>query len=338
MEFFKQLNPKQQKWLKISGLVVIGIVVLSVLSNMGAPYGPTVYRGGVGMSEPRASYDYAVGENASFAGKGVALSTRNVMPVPPSYGGTTGSDAESFEVSDYYASIETGNLARTCDAITALKSKDYVIFENSSAYDRGCNHVFKVKKANVPEVLTVIKGLDPKELTENTHTIKNQVDDFTSETEILQKKLKAIDDTLAGAMRAYDEITAIATRANDAGSLAKIIDSKVQIIERLTQERINISMQLDRYARAKAQELDKLEYTYFSVNVWENRYVDGDNIKDSWKEAVRQFFFDLNRIIQDLTLGIIGFILVIAQILIYAFIVVFVAKYAWRGIKNVWKR
>ena len=343
MEFFKRLDPKQQKWLKIAGLLVVGVAVLSVLSNMGGmnSYRPTIYKGGVMMGvAPQASYDYAYTEEASYAGKGISLSTRNIAssPMPPYYGGTTGDDAESYEVSDYHASIETSNLEKTCGSITALKAKDYVIFENSSAYDRGCNHVFKVKKVNVPEVLQAIKALDPKELTENTRTIKSQVDDYTSETEILQKKLKAIDDTLTSAMRAYDEITAIATRANDAGSLAKIIDSKVQIIERLTQERIQVSMQLERISRAKAQELDKLEYTYFSVNVWENRYVDGDTIKDSWKEALRQFFFDLNRMIQGLTLGIIGFILVIAQILIYAFIVVFVAKYAWRGIKDVWNK
>jgi len=213
-----------------------------------------------------------------------------------------------------------------------------VIFENSSSYDKGCNQTFKVKKANVEEILAVLKSLDPKDLSENTRTIKSQVDDYTNEIEILEKKLDTIDDTLRSAVLAYDSITAVATKNQDAASLATIINSKLQIIERLTQEKINVSMQLDRYARAKAQEVDKLEYTYFYVNVYENKYVDGQGISDSWKNALRQFVYDVNTIVQDLTIGIIGFVLIIAQLLLYLFIVVFVLKYAWKGVKAIWDK
>jgi hypothetical protein len=346
MDFFKNLDKKHVKALKVTGLVVLAIVALAAVTGS-VSHGPRIkiYRGDMGMTSsvaPTMGFGVAQEEGysmKSFDGGGnVMFSTRNAMIYPSYPGSPAGDMAEAFEVTDYNATIESANSEETCASVLALKSKSYVIFENSSSYDRGCNHTFKVKKANVDEVLASLKALDPKDLSENTRTIKGQVDDYTSEIEILESKLKTIDATLKSAVAAYDDITAVATRNQDAASLATIISSKLSIIERLTQEKINVSMQLDRYARAKAQEIDKLEYTYFTVSVYENKYVDGRGLGESWKQAVRQFVYDVNRIVQDLTIGVIGFLLVIAQILLYVFIVVFVAKYAWRGVKGIWNK
>jgi hypothetical protein len=347
MEFFKNLDKKHIKALKIAGLVVLGIIALAVISGAFEAPRIRIYRGGVGMGLPSVApaMDYGYGggvkEEGFFTqkvGGDVMFSTRNAMPYPQYGGSPSGDMAEAFEVTDYNATIESSDSEETCAKVLALKSKSYVIFENSNSYDRGCNHTFKVKKANVDEILAAIKALDPKDISENTRTIKAQVDDYTNEIEILKKKLDTIDATLRSAISAYDGITAVATRNQDAASLATIISSKLSIIERLTQEKIDVSMQLDRYARAKAQEVDKLEYTYFNVAVYENKYVDGRGIGESWKAAVRQFVYDVNRIIQDLTIGIIGFVLVLAQILLYVFIVVFVAKFAWKGVKGIWNK
>ena len=184
----------------------------------------------------------------------------------------------------------------------------------------------------------MIEDLDPEELTENKYTIKNQVEDFTSETDILKKKAEVIDATLKNAVAAYDEITAIASRTQDATALAKVIDSKIQTIERLTQERLAINEQLDRLSRGKAQQLDRLEYTYFTVNIYENKYFDGQALKNSWKEAVREFFYDLNEIAQNLTIGLITFLITGVQFVLLLFILVITAKYVWRGVKKIWNK
>ena len=191
---------------------------------------------------------------------------------------------------------------------------------------------------NVPEVLAFIKDFDPKDISETTYTIKRQIDDYTSEEEILKSKLASIDDTLRGALRAYDEVTALATRTNDAGSLAKIIDSKIGVIERLSQERINAATQLDRLARAKADQLDRLLYTYFHVNIYENKFVDGEAIADSWKAAIRDFVRTLNQTMQDVTVNLLGALFIFAQYVLYFFILLFAAKYGWRAAKDIWKK
>jgi len=265
-----------------------------------------------------------------------SLSVRNI--VPPQPGSPAGDTAEAYEVTDYYGSIQTRKLDETCAKISDLKAFDYVIFENSNEYDRGCSYSFKVKNSHVDEILGIVNSLNPENLTQNTYTIKRQIDDYTSEVEVLQKKRASIDETLANAVSAYDEISALATRAQDVESLAKIIDSKINLIERLTQERININEQLDRLERSKADQLDRLAYTFFNVSIYESKYVDGKEIKDSWKGAVQQFVRDLNSILQDVTINLVTIALRVAQFVIYFFILLLAAKYGWRAAKYLWKR
>ena len=48
-----------------------------------------------------------------------ALSPRNISPIPP-MDGTTGSDAEEFEVTSYSATVETRQLEQDCAVISGL--------------------------------------------------------------------------------------------------------------------------------------------------------------------------------------------------------------------------
>lgn len=335
-------NFKVTDALKVGGTVLIAFVVLAVgIRLISAPFSSLVEDiryGGAQTSSVAPMYDMAAKEMA-MPDSNVSLSARNAAGImPPETLGTTGSDAENYEVVNYNGSIETANISKTCQAVADLKAKDYVVFENSNESDTYCTYTFKVAKDHVAEVKSLIESLDPKELSENKYTIKNQIEDFTSETDILKKKAEVIDQTLKNAMAGYDEITVIASRAQDAGALAKVIDSKIQTIGRLTQERLLINEQLDRLTRSKAQQLDRLEYTYFTVHVYENKYFDSETLKDSWKQAVREFFRDLNNIAQDLTIGLVTLAVMALQFILYLFIAVIVAKYVWRGTKYIWNK
>jgi hypothetical protein len=337
MEYLKNLDLKPVKVLKVIALVFGGIILLTICLSLAMVSFKSVVNknsgNGYGFSE---SYNGSAAYN--YAGKGLAdLSVRNIASMAPQ-SVTKGANAEAFEVTDYNGSIETRNLDETCGEVAQLKKYDYVIFESANQYEHSCNYSFKVAKAHVEEILGAIKKLDPRELSENTRTIKNQVDDFTGEIEILQKKANSIKDTLENAVRAYDNITAVATRAQDAASLAKIIDSKIQVIERLTQESIDVSAQLDRLTRSKAGQLDRIDYTYFNINVYENKYVDVQGIKDSWKAAVKDFVGSINRTAQGITVGLVMMIVTIIQFALYILIVVFVVKYGWKLIKYVWTK
>lgn len=349
MQFLKDFDPKPANILKLAGLaVVVIIVVVFGVRLIGSSFNslsPGMSgKSSIGQATPMASYDMAYSgteEMAYVKSGGAALSVRNVTAptaAPLADQATTGSDAESFEVTEYTAGIETRQLADTCAKITGLKAREDVIFENAGEYEHGCNYTFKVKRASVEEILALIESLDPKELDVNTYTIKNIVDDYTSELEILEKKKVTIEMTLADAIQAYDDITRLATKVSDVESLARIIDSKIGIIERLTQERLNINAQLDRLARSKAEQLDRLDYIYFYVNVYENKFIDGQDLKDSWKAALKSFVQDINGAIQDITVNLVAVLFAALQYIIYFFILLIIVKYGWRLAQRIWKK
>lgn len=372
MEFLKKLNLEPGKLGKLFGLAVAtvigavfivslfhsifggfrmggGIGMMNTMPRMeGALWqGKSISRPSYGVSEEAVMYEGEYAGDAMYAkggGMGVSmsmpvLSTRNMIGImPPMPGGTVGNNAEEFEVADYNATFEANDLMTTCADIAGLKSKKEVIFENSYESDQSCYYSFKVEKDTVEYVLSTLKDLDPKDLSENIATIKRQLDDFTNETEILTKKLASVEATLTSALASYDEITRLATQTKDAESLAQIINSKIQVIERLSQERMNINQQLDYIARAKAEQLDKVDYTYFSVNVYQSRYFDWEGISDSWKGALQQFVWAINTAIQNATIGVLGFLFITIPYLIYLVFLVLAAKYGWRLAKYIWNK
>lgn len=339
MEFLKKYDLSVPQLLKVLALAVAALIVVAFISSVfkGSPLGQGISDGSI-TSLPSIGVPQYYGE--SDVAYDEKLSTRNVagsMPIVPEGDNyISGASAEEYEVKDYRATIETRDMERDCGIIRDLKSREDVIFENTSEYDRGCSYTFKVKKDSVSGVLLTIEELEPKELIENAYTIKEQVDDFTSEIEILEKKLVTIDATLESATAQYDSITSLATRVEDVESLAKIINSKLTIIERLTEERLRTSSELERILRAKAEQLDRLEYTYFYVNIYEEKYLDGKALRDSWQRALKQFVYDINTIAQDLSIGLVALIFFVLQYAIYFFILLFVVRTGWGLTKRIW--
>jgi hypothetical protein len=340
-DFLKQFNITTTQLVKFSLFTLIAVAVLvfmNVVTNQGGSgmntlgiddYAETSVSPSMGMPAYRESDSY-----------NQKLSVRNVTTesMPPIYNGyTSGADAEAFEVKNYSAQIETRNLERDCEAIRALKARTDVIFENANEYDRGCAFTFKVEKGSVEAILAIIKDLDPKELGENTYTIKREVEDYTSAIQVYENKLASLDTTLTNALASYENITELATRTGDVESLAKIIDSKIALIERLTGARIETQNQLDAIARAKADALDRLAYTYFTVNVYESKYADGEALKESWKFAVQQFVREVNAFAQEMSIGLIMLLLFIAKVALYGTLLLLGVKFGWKFVRKTWQ-
>ncbi len=359
MEFLKNLDLNPMKIAKVLGLGFLGVIaavfIFSLVSSTlkpilgGGGYQVTMPGIGGGMGgvaypdraapEPAIWYgetDMDMGMGMSYGKGAPSLSVRNIYPVPPS-SGSVGSDAEEYEARDYNISIETQERDEACAAVAGLKSLDYVVFENANESDTACNYTFKVEHARVDEILGVLKGLDPKDLSENIRTIKNEIEDFTSQTDILKKKLASIDATLSGALDAYDDLVALAPKTQDVATLVRIVDSKLQTIERLTNERLAANSQLEALARAKAAQVDHLDYSRFYVSIYENRFVDPEALRDSWKAAIKEFVWNVNRAIQDASVNLIALVLSLVPYVLYLLILLFAAKYGWRLAKKLWK-
>ena len=342
MKFLKDFDFSFPSILKLVGIGILGIMfILIVISLVGfafrtaffgssSNYAEPQYYGGVpsSMKMMDAGYDDFAMESQ--------LSMRNIMPIQPGY--ATGADAEDFEVTEYTGTIRTRKLDEVCVVLEDLKRYKHVIFEDSQRYDKGCSYVFKVVNERVDDVLPIIKELKPKTFQANTKTIKRNIDDYTNEVDILKKKLASVEETLSGAQRAYDEITVLATKTQDVESLAKIIDSKINLIERLTSSRITIKEQIDRLDRARAEQVDKLDYTFFRISVYEYLILDWKSLKDSWTNEFRSFVNEFNNVLQGITVNLAEFMMRLVQVVVYLFIALFVIKYGWRLVKYTWKK
>jgi hypothetical protein len=348
MQFLKNLNLKPINILKIAGLALVIIIIVTLAFRLIGHSFNFLFKNFDNQSissESNIKFDGGYAEkNMDYGGSNSpSLSLRNVVSsemVAPEINdiAVIDNNAEDFEVTEYNASIETRHLDNTCQEIAGLKPRDDVIFESSNEYKKNCNYRFKVENNSTEEILAIVENLNPKELNENTYTIKRLVDDYTSELEILENKMASIEETLNNAVSAYDNITGLATRTQDVESLANIIDSKIRIIERLTQEKININAQLERINRSKEEQLDKLKYTYFNIYVTENKFIDGQNLKNSWETTIKLFVRDINKVIQDVTVNLVSLLFLVLQYIIYLFILLLITKYCWKFAKNIWKR
>lgn len=348
------IRAKIKPALKIAGFAVLTLIVVcvafvfigSLIGSMrgthgiesGGDYG---YSGIQSSQVSNLDSKFAPATAPEFNAATPGLSLRNAeISTENEDGGdlaSAGSAAEQFEMDEYRALIETGQPGKTCAAVSGLKPREDVIFESASEYDKGCSYSFKAKRGSADEILAVIKGLNPKELVNNTYTVEQQVQDYTSEIDILQKKLASIDDTLSKAVDAYDEVMKLATNVKDAESLASVINSKISAIEQMTRQRINISSRLDNIQRSKAQQLDRLDYTYFYVSVTDSSLIDVKGIRDSWNAAVKNSILQVNETIQNISVNLVALLFAILQYALYALVILLVAKYGWKLGKRIWR-
>lgn len=335
MKSLKKFDWSFKSILKIFGLLVVIILAIIVLIT-GIQYSYRLASRGLSISSNQMAMSPAYDAEEGYFTSDVAGVMKSEFMPEPGPGYSTGNDAEAFEVKRYDATIKSKKLEETCSIIARLKEKAYVIFESSNENDESCSYQFKVEKANAESILAVIQDLKPYQLNTNITSIKASVENVQTEIDILNKKLESVEKTLEEAQTAYDEISQLATSKEDAETLAKIIDSKLNLIEKLTNERMNIKSQIDYYNKNKADQLDQLDYTFFSVYIEKDLIFDWKAIKDNWKYETRQWVGDLSGAIQAISLNLVLYLAYVLLGMIYLFVSVFFLKWAWHGIKKIW--
>ncbi|MEA3304803.1 MAG: hypothetical protein U9Q15_03640, partial [Patescibacteria group bacterium] len=178
-------------------------------------------------------------------------------------------------------------------------------------------------------MLDLLEDLNPRDFSENIQTIQKSVSNTQSEIEILNEKLKSIETNLEDAISSYDELSDLAKAKEDIESLTKLIDLKMNTINRLTEEKLNLNERIARYQKQQDEQLDRLKYVEFSISIREVVLINWEQMRDSWKYTVQSFFRDINDIIQDLSLNLVIWLMRALQVFLYiGFALVFV-KLLW---------
>jgi hypothetical protein len=222
--------------------------------------------------------------------------------------------------------------------VETWKPLAYVVFEQATRGERACSYRFKVQRAQSDAMLAAVQALNPTDLSASTESAKRQKVQFDGELSILLRKQAILESTLESSVAAYDELVTLAKSAEDVETLSRVIDSKLAQIERLTRERITLAGHLQQLARQMAELEDRIEFVYFNLTIEKYEIVDGDAIVDSWVAAMRTFAFNLNQVLQSLTLGLLANLLLFAQIILYVLMLLVAVKYGWSGVVRFWKR
>jgi len=316
---------------KILGLTFLGVVVLAIVISLVSFSFKTIFSLNQG---PQYAKSMGYGGRADMA---MESSMARGGIVPPNGGFSGGVDAEDYEVKNYSGTVRTADLDTTCSVFENLKARKDVIFERANRGKNNCDFGFKVFKGEEDEIVELIQGMDPEHFNANIQSIKRSIEGYESELDILKKKLASIEDTLESAQSAYDQLTELATEKEDVETLAKIIDSKLNLIEKLSRERLSVKERIDRFNVNKQRQLDQLDFVFFNVNVYEDLILDLEQIKESWHQEIKTLVRNVNNSLQDLSVGLISYLLRFLQVLIYLALSMFLLKGAWLGAKVIWK-
>lgn len=333
MSIFKDFDWSFKSIAKIIGMVILAIIALVLVIALISFSFRTVFQST--RYDERPYYEKSIGLDYTRESVPQLSSSISLPPIPEP--GGTGSDAEEFEVKTYSATIKSNKLKQTCKVISDLKSFDYVIFEDADQNDDNCYFRFKVEKGHTNEILAIIESLKPENLNENIRTIKGSIEFYDKQLEILEKKLASIEETLENARSDYDKLSDLATKEQDVESLATIINNKLNLIERQTNNRQNIESQIDRYNQNKADQLDRLKFSFFNVNVFKDIIFDWKEIKDSWKFEIKAFVRNVNDMLQAVSINLVTYMIRFIQVAIYFFISVLLIKFAWVATRRIWR-
>ncbi|NBD74413.1 hypothetical protein GVX82_05230 [Patescibacteria group bacterium] len=315
-------------------VVIVAALLSALLSTLRG--GATTQE--VGYQSATPGYGGGGGYGGSVESLAPATSARTSAPspYPPEDDYSAGANAEAFEVRSYDVYVETRAFTRTCEAVAALKPRPEVIFERAAQGESRCSFRFKVELDAADGVLAELAALDPKRLSQSTDSIKQEVDDFLSRIDILTQNLAAVEAVLQEAQEDYDELSALATSEGDTETLATSIERKLALLDELRQRRERVRAELDRLNRTKAEQLDRLSYALFRVEVAEFQLVDREALADSWKRELQQFARTFNDFLQSFTLGFLTSVLWLLLIGLYLLLGVGVVKLGWRIVKRIW--
>ncbi len=362
--FFKNFDWSATSLLKVSGVALAALVVLSVgltifgallsfgqhtISSINPSYGSTSYPMAV-RAEPGYSMMQKVANYMPMGGGDVAaemaydsdgsmgmMSAPSMMPMPMVNGSR---NAELYQREGYSASYETRKFKETCAVIEDLKPLSYVLFDSASQGERYCSYTFRVEKEKTEEIVAKLKELDPKEWNVSIDSVAQNIENTGDRVDILKRRLASIDETLKETETAFARLSSLATQNGKVSDLTTIITQKLTMVERLTNEKLSLEEQIRQYSGGKDDQIEETTYSHFSVSVSKWSAVDWQSLKDSWKYKIQQTLRDMSDTLAAIILSIPALILSMLWYgLVLAVTIIGLAvfvKFMLKIVKSIW--
>jgi len=235
-------------------------------------------------------------------------------------------DSSLFEIKHYeieYVSSDTEQLQKK---IKTLKDKEFVLFDKYSESKRSSQYTLKVKREKSQEVLMFLEGLSPDQVHLDVENIKKSIDSSIDQEKLLNDKLKKVEAILTDATESYSTLLTLAKEKNDIDALTKLVDLKINTLNRLSSERNTLLSQIQAIKKSKEELFDDLNYVIFTITINEFLYFDTESLKESWRYDLKALIDNFNSLGQNLTTTLLSFAIKLLEFFIYFVLMLFILK------------
>jgi len=244
-------------------------------------------------------------------------------------------DSSVFEIKSYEIRYKTDDTLSLQNRIKELKKRDFVLFDSYNESKQSSKYVIKVKRDNFKEVLEFLKKLSPTKIHLFVENIKKSVDSTIDREKLLTNKLLKIEKILNDASDSYTSLLKLAKEQNNIESLTKLIDLKINTLNRLSKEKNTILEQINHIKKNRKELFDKVNFVIFTIYIDEFLYFDTKELKNSWQYEVKDLVFTVNALAQNLTISLLTFSVKVIEFLVYFILVLLLLKLLFWIIKMI---
>lgn len=322
-------------------LIVIGVLLQLTRSGFGGHQSLFVDYGYDAVEEVRvAEYHDGAYKSGAVASERAMLAPAvgdSYYPGPIPEPDTGYNNLEAYETTDYNISARTRQFDEFCSSVRALKIQDQFDFRNISETSNHCSATFYTEEEHVGTVLATFEQFSGVDVNRNTNSVTRQRDRLESQTDILQQQLASVERTLAAAETDFDSVIAIARTEGNASELANAIRQKLQMVDSLTQRKINLTSQLSNLYR-QAQDLEeRIDAVQFYVSASPVIHSSPGEHERKWANAWHELTDAFTQTLIGLTTGLGIFLLAVIQYGVYILIVIVILRYLWKFLRKLWK-
>ncbi|MCA9356974.1 hypothetical protein H6784_03930 [Candidatus Nomurabacteria bacterium] len=246
-------------------------------------------------------------------------------------------DLEKYETSRYDITARTKQFDELCSAVKNLKSSTDIHFKQINESLNNCQATFYVAESKTESVLSTFSAFRGVEVNRNTESVTRHRAQLQSQTDILRQQLSSVESSLSKVETQFDEIAEFSRTQKDASTLAQAIREKLNMVDSLTQRKINLTNQLNNLYQQSAELEERIDVVEFYVSVYRSYPIYLNKESQKWEKA----WEGLKETYTDTLIGLTAFfgifILWVLRIAVYLLVVIVVVRGIWKVVKLVWK-
>lgn len=330
----------QNKFVKYAGIGVIILIALFIFSviflsslndarnssyGLNSAYAPSVSQG-ISMERAAGVDVYSMEADTSY-----------YMPPEPAPSGYT-ADLETYETTSYSVTARTKQFDELCDTVTSLKADTQIHFKSISRSTNNCRATFFVEENAAATVLNTLNTFNGVEYTRNTTSVTRHRQQIQSQTTILQQQLASIQRSLTAAETQFDEIAEFAKENKDAATLSQAISQKLNNINTLTQQKINLVSRINNLYQQAADLEERMNVVQFDVNINRSNPIYPNQESQKWEKAWKQLSDTYTDTLIGLTAFFGIFLLGAIKYILYLLVIIVILRGLWKFIQLVWNK